>query len=109
MPRPRPPKPVRTTRSRAFRSAFLVAYTYRIGQRLAEVNDEVISTAEAETSRSILPVLAARSADIDATVDAMFGSLRRPRRSAGHDAAGWASGRLAADRAQLTAGQLSPG
>lgn len=95
-------------RSRSFRSAFLIAYAHRIGERLAEINAHVITETEAETSRSILPVLAARSADIDSTIDEMFGSLRESMVTGGHDAAGWASGKLAADRARLTSGELTP-
>jgi hypothetical protein len=94
-------------RSRSFRSAFLVAYAHRIGERLAEINAEVISAAEVETSRSILPVLASRSAAVDSSVDEMFGSLRESAVTGGHDAAGWASGTRAADRARLSAGELS--
>ena len=93
-------------RSRSFRSAFLFAYAHRIGERLAEINAGVIKRAEAETSRSILPVLAARSSVVDATVAEMFGELSRSRARRGYDAAGWASGRGAADRARLNSGGL---
>jgi hypothetical protein len=93
-------------RSRGFRSAFLLAYAHRVGQRLHEINRAVVADAEAETGRSILPVLAARSARVDAAVNEMFGRLaRRPRRR-DVDAAGWASGVVAADRARLNSGDL---
>jgi hypothetical protein len=93
--------PGTATRSRSFRSASLMAYAHRVGERLAEINRYVVADAEAKTGCSILPVLAARSALIDATIGEIFGSLgtRSTRRS--FDAAGWASGRMAADRAQL--------
>ena len=94
-------------RSRAFRSAFYVAYARRIGARLAEINAGVV--AGADTDRSILPVLAARSSAVDAVVDEMFGELRSSVVRRGYDAAGYASGQLAADRAQLTSGDLAPG
>ena len=56
---------------------------------------------EAETHRSILPVLAARSSAVDAAVDEMFGALRPSAVRGGYDPAGWASGHDAADRARL--------
>jgi hypothetical protein len=93
-------------RSRSFRSAFLFAYAHRIGERLAEINAGVIKRAEVESSRSILPVLAARSSVVDATVAEMFGPLSRSRGRRGYDADGWASGRGAADRARLNSGGL---
>jgi len=95
------------TRSRSFRSSFLTAYAHRIGARLAEINAGVI--ADADAGRSILPVLAARSAAVDDAVDEMFGKLRRSPARGGYDADGWASGHLAADRAQLTSGDLTRG
>ncbi len=97
------------TRSRAFRSAFLVAYAHRIGERLAAINADVIGDVEAEASDSILPVLAARSSVVDAAVAEMFGALNPTMVRGGYDAAGRASGHLAADRAQLTFGDLTPG
>lgn len=94
------------TRSRSFRAAFLVAYAQRIGTRLEEINTVV--TAAADTDGSIVPVLAARSSVVDAAVDEMFGQLREtPVR--GYDSAGWASGNLAADLAQLNSGDLISG
>jgi hypothetical protein len=93
-------------RSRSFRSAFLFAYAQRIGERLGKINAGVIKRTEAESNRSILPVLAARSSVVDATVDEMFGELSRSRARRGFDAAGWTSGRAAADRARLHSGGL---
>jgi hypothetical protein len=95
------------TRSRSFRSAFLMAYAQRVAERLAEINKYVVADAEAETGRSILPVLAARSSLVDATVGEMFGRLGTSAVRGGHDAAGWASGHMAADRAQLNFGDLA--
>jgi hypothetical protein len=93
-------------RTRSFRSSFLFAYAHRIGERLAEINAGVIRRTEAESSRSILPVLAARSSVVDAAVDEMFGKLSTSRARRGYDADGWASGRGAADRARLNSGGL---
>lgn len=95
------------TRSRSFRSSFLVAYAQRVGQRLEAINARVVTDIENETGASILPVLRARSAVVDEVFAEMFGrnlsSMARRR----YDPAGLASGRLAADRAQLNAGDLT--
>jgi hypothetical protein len=93
-------------RSRSFRTAFLTAYAHRVAERLAEINAYVVADVEAETGRSILPVLAARSSLIDSAIDEMFGPLRNSAVRRSHDAAGWASGRMAADRARLNVGDL---
>ncbi len=94
-------------RSRAFRSAFLMAYAHRVADRLDEINRYVVADAEATTGGSILPVLAARSAQVDAMVGELFGRLGRSRPRRGFDAAGWASGVMAADRARLN-GDVGP-
>jgi hypothetical protein len=94
-------------RSRSFRAAFLTAYAHRVAERLAEINDYVVAAAEAETGSSILPVLAARSSLVDSEVAEMFGRLRSSAVRRGHDPAGWASGRMAADRARLNFGDLT--
>jgi len=97
-------------RSRSFRSAFLFAYANRIGERLAEVNASVIAEAEADIqSGSVLPVLAHRSRVVDEAFDRLFGNLVEQRVRAGWNAAGWSSGRRAADRAQLGEPDLPAG
>jgi hypothetical protein len=96
------------SRSRAFRSAFLVAYAHRIRERLDEINAAVLTDIEADRG-SVLPVLSARSSAVDETVEQMFGKLRTSRVRRGYDAAGWASGQLAADRARLAFGDLARG
>jgi hypothetical protein len=94
------------TRTKAFRSAFLVAYTSRIDERLHEINAAVYADVEAHRGGAFLPVLQARSDAVDSYIAERFGALvsRRSRRT--FDAAGWASGRAAADRAQLSAAHL---
>lgn len=89
------------TRSRAFRSAFLMAYALRVGERLDDVNRHVVAEAESTTGRSVLPVLAARSAQVTETVGTMFGALQNRATRRRFDTEGWDSGRTAADRAQL--------
>jgi hypothetical protein len=95
------------TRSRSFRAAFLMAYAERVAERLAEINTYVVADAEAERGQAILPVLAARSSLVDATVAEIFGQLTTTAVRGGHDPAGWASGHTAADRAQLNFGDLA--
>jgi hypothetical protein len=68
------------------------------GPLTPEINACGVADVEAETSRSILPVLATRSSLIDSAVDEMFGPLRKRAVRPSQDAAGWAGGRLAADR-----------
>jgi hypothetical protein len=86
------------TRSRAFRSAFLVGYAHRIAARLSEINADVLADVDADGS--ILPMLAARSSAVNNAVEEMFGALRRSTVRT-YDPAGWVSGELAADRARL--------
>ena len=95
-------------RSRAFRSSFLVAYAQRVGERLEAINARVVADVESETGTSIVPVMAARSAVVDNVFDEMFGRNLSSTARRSYDAAGLASGRLAADRARLNAGDLAP-
>lgn len=97
------------TRSQSYRSSFLMAYTERIGDRLAEINDAVYAAAEAETGTSFLPVLRSREAEIDDYISQRFGELSQSAVRTGRDAAGWASGRVAADNARLNAGDIDDG
>jgi hypothetical protein len=89
------------TRSRTFRSSFLMSFTVRIDQRLAEINAAVEQDAVAEHDGSLLPVLAARESAVDDAVSEMFGELAAGMVRGGSDVAGWARGQLAADLAEL--------
>ena len=93
-------------RSRSFRSSFLLSFTRRVDQRLAEINAAVERGAVAEHEGSLLPVLAARDDAVDDAVAQMFGELRPDVVRGGSDLAGWARGKLAADLAQLTFADL---
>jgi hypothetical protein len=93
------------TRSRSFRSSFLLGFTRRIDQRLAEINAAVERGAAADDG-SLLPVLAARDSAVDDAVAEMFGELRADIVRGGSDVAGWARGRLAAALAQLNFADL---
>jgi hypothetical protein len=95
-------------RSRGFRSSFVLAFANRVAERLAEINATIVADVEADIGHSLLPVLAARKAVVDAAVDEMFGTLGRISSRRSVDGAGWVSGRMAADRAQLNAGNLAP-
>jgi hypothetical protein len=97
------------TRSRSFRSSFLVSYATRIGQRLAQINEHVLAEVQetaASDGGSLLPVLADRSSAIDDAVDQQFGHLTTSPISGGYDLAGWAAGSEAADRARLSLADL---
>jgi hypothetical protein len=95
------------TRSRAFRSSFLMSFTVRIDQRLAEINAAVQRGAEAAHNGSLLPVLAARDSAIDDAVREMFGELATDVVRGGSDPAGWVRGKLAADLAHLNVADLA--
>ena len=94
-------------RSTSYRSAFLLAYAQRIGERLEEVNDAVFAAAESESGPSFLPVLRSRSDAVDDFMDERFGTLQQSQVRGGYDAAGWAGGTRAADNAALTSGALT--
>ncbi len=96
-------------RGQSYRSAFLLAFTERIGDRLAEINDAVVAEVSAEQGPSFLPVLRSRADSVDELMDRRFGDTVRGRVRGGYDAAGWASGRVAADSAQLAYGDVDGG
>ncbi len=104
------------TRSRSFRSSFLMAYAHRIDARLAEANaaieDEPTSWHPGggePAGEASLPVLAERGSIIDEEVHGAFGTLRSSRVRGGDDWLGYERGRLAADRAQLQRADLTSG
>lgn len=94
------------TRSQSYRSAFLVAYTDRVGDRLRQGNEAVLAGVAAERGGAFLFVLRARSAVVDDFRSARFGETVSSRVRGGFDAAGWAGGRIAADNAQRSLGDL---
>lgn len=91
------------TRTRDFRAAFLAAFATRIGERLAAVTREETDRAVAEASggQALVPVLAARAADVEAYTRRLFPQVRTVSVTLSADAEGWAKGRRAADRAHL--------
>lgn len=94
------------TRSQSYRSAFLLAYTQRIGDRLAEINNHVFAAAESDSGR-FLPVLRSQQDSIEEFMEQRFGDLYSGAVRGGYDPAGWSRGRMAADQAQLAAGDLT--
>ena len=88
------------TRTRRFRQSFLVAFAARIGQRLQAADEAVVAEADRDHAGGVLPVLASRTAAVEAHLDRLFPDLRS-RRVVVRDAAGWHAGTRAADRAQL--------
>jgi hypothetical protein len=94
-------------RSQSYRSAFLLSYADRIGERLRHVNDAVFAEAEAEHGSGFLPVLRSRLAAVDDFIAERFGETVSAPVRRGYDPAGWAGGRVAADNAQLQFGELA--
>jgi hypothetical protein len=101
------------SRTRAFRTSFLVSYAIRIGERLSEAAGHAEQEAVAEQRAAagaggsggadLVPFLAARHQAVDDAVDEMFATARLTRGRAVRvtDAEGWTSGRAAADLASL--------
>ncbi len=96
-------------RSRSFRSAFLLAYADRIGQRLDAINDSLIAESEVEHGRALVPALRDHEHVVGQATDEQFPNLGSHVVRGGYDAAGWARGRMAADTAQLSFGDVEPG
>ena len=93
-------------RSQSYRSAFLLAYTTRIGDRLQQINDAVYAQVEAERGAAFLPVMRSRADAVEDFMTARFGLLRTGRVRGGYDPMGWAGGTVAADNARLDQGDL---
>ncbi|MFC4999864.1 DUF2786 domain-containing protein [Dactylosporangium cerinum] len=98
-------------RLKTFRQSFLVGFAVRIGERLtqaseAAVQDTMKGTVE-DTDASpqdLLPVLAARDAQVRETMERVFPRTVRGRGTRVDSDEGWDSGRAAADRAALHQG-----
>ncbi len=101
------------SRTKAFRQSFLVAYASRIRERLTTATEQATKDAAAGKhlredgtaeqlvpDERLLPALAAREQEVDATIGRMFPKLTSQRVRVS-DGEGWAAGRAAADRAAL--------
>ena len=95
------------TRSRSFRSSFLLSFVTRIDERLREVTAHVESAATSTQGAALLPALVARESAVEDSVTELFGTLEGVAVRTGSDAAGWARGRIAADQAHLNAGDVA--
>jgi hypothetical protein len=101
------------SRTRAFRTSFLVSYAIRIGERLSEAAGQAEREAAAEQQAAadagrgggtdLVPFLAAREQAVDDALAEMFAAARLTQSRAVRvtDAEGWNSGRAAADLATL--------
>ena len=91
------------SRTKAFRRSFLVAYADRVTDRLRHSVEDIVTAVATETGTDLVPILAARDDAVEARVDEVFPRLRSMSPSVS-DAEGLYAGRLAADRADLSAG-----
>ena len=90
-------------RTRAFRRSFLLAFADGVARRLQASVDRVVDEAEAAAGTALVPLLAARAEAVDLKLRETFPKLGTMRTSVS-DAEGLFASRLAADRADLSAG-----
>jgi hypothetical protein len=89
------------SRTRSFRTSFLVAYASRIGQRLRAAEAAGRAAAEESYGAALVPVLADRSSAVEDACRAVFPHLTR-RSVSSTNLAGWHAGAAAADLATLS-------
>ncbi|MEO6020461.1 MAG: DUF2786 domain-containing protein [Knoellia sp.] len=92
------------SRTRSFRQSFLTAYAHRIGERLREVADAEVASAQASAGlrgQELVPILAARDEEVDAVMGEWFPVVKKSSIGSVRDAEGWNVGRSAADEASL--------
>jgi hypothetical protein len=97
------------TRSRSFKSSFLMGYANRVGDRLEEINRHVAEAAEADAGRSVLPALISRASVVDEEVERRFADTVKSRSRGGHDPLGYHQGVVAAESARLAFADLASG
>jgi len=94
-------------RTPSYRRAFLLAYAYRIGERLQETRRTAADAAAVQYGSSLELVLTAKTRHVDAAFEEAFPNARAmPGRRL--NAEGYHAGRAAADRAQIAHGQELP-
>lgn len=94
---------------RSFRQSFLTSYATRIGERLRSTTTAVgEEMAQSSGGTGLLPVLAAREGAVQAAFERRFPELTQKTTTISN-AAGWASGRAAADQASLDVRQAVAG
>ena len=96
-----------TSRTKSFRRTFIIAFAYRIGERLQDARQSATDDALSTLGASLLPVLASRDEQVQARQQEMFPKVKVMRSSISN-AAGWHAGREAADRATLHANRPIP-
>jgi hypothetical protein len=90
------------SRTRSFRQSFLIAYAWRIGQRLQETSESV-ATEVAAREATLLPALVRRERRVEDEVARAFPMAERKTYSVTNQA-GWVAGTVAADAADLAIG-----
>jgi Protein of unknown function (DUF2786) len=88
--------------SAAFRRAFWLSYSARIGERLRDAQQRAEAEGITSYGSSLVPLLQERTEAVSARVDQMFANTR-PMKARMVDADGWQAGRAAADKASLNA------
>jgi len=88
-------------RTRGFRASFLAAFAVRIGERLGAAREAATDAGRQRYGSALVPVLAAKEDQVDATLHELFPRLRTRSGSQSFDARGWYAGRSAADRADV--------
>jgi hypothetical protein len=84
-----------------FRRAYLLAFAFRIGERLNAAADASVVDLKRDHGDAVLPVLASRRAAVDAAFDAIAKGSR-PISFTASNWSGWRAGADAAERATLT-------
>ncbi len=89
------------SRTRSFRSSFMVAYAVRIGERLRAAAASGVAAAAEVHGSSLLPVLTGREDAVAGACDAAFPEMTR-HALAITNPTGWVAGRAAAEVASLS-------
>jgi hypothetical protein len=89
------------SRTRSFRTSFLVAYAARIGQRLRAAEAASRAAAQESYGAALVPVLADRTSAVDDACRTVFPHLA-VRSVSSTNVAGWHAGAAAADLATLS-------
>ncbi len=89
------------SRTRSFRTSFLVAYAARIGQRLRAAEAASRAAAQESWGAALVPVLADRSSAVEDACRSVFPHLMK-RSVSTTNLAGWHAGAAAADLATLS-------
>ena len=93
--------PAATRAPGQFRQSFVLAFGQRIHERLVMAAHQARETAERDLGRSLLPILAGRSEDVDEFTARLFPHLTKAKGSSVTNRDGWLAGRAAAEMATL--------